>query len=348
MSLPHVSIVTLNYNGLSVTRKYIASLLKTDYPNFSLVVVDNGSQTNEAALLKKEFTDKRITYLRNKKNLGYAEGNNRVLSHVKSPYVVLINNDVTVDPKWLDPLIRLLEKDRSIAVIQPKILWSKNKKYFDYSGACGGFIDIFGYPYTRGRVFNTQEKDEGQYDTGADIFWASGATMVIRRSVLDEVGLFDKRFFSYMEEIDLCFRIHQAGYRIVCEPKAKVYHEVAATSSKFTLKKRYWEHRNNLLLILKNYSFLQLLLILPIRLILEYVSMFYYLSARRVDYFAAVVFSQLSLLYYAPLILIEKIARPAKKRVPVSNRQIIYRGSIILSYFIFAKRKYSQLSLDKG
>lgn len=224
MQLPPVTIVVLNYNGIADTRKCIRSLLKISYPNFSITVVDNGSTMNEAKLLSRQFRDRRIEIVRFPKNFGFTEGNNKILRSVKTKYVVLVNNDVTVTPDFLEPLIVAMEQSKKIALAQPKILWTKNKKYFDYSGACGGYLDTLGYPFTRGRVFNTLEKDTGQYNTIVDIFWASGAAMVVRTSIFKKIGYFDSVFFNYMEEIDLCFRINKAGYRIVCIPDTYVYH----------------------------------------------------------------------------------------------------------------------------
>lgn len=339
--VPLVTIIILNYNGILDTRKCLKSLLKTTYKNFKIVMVDNGSDKNESELLKNSFKSKKISFVRFNKNLGFCGGNNKVFKTVKTKYVVLLNNDTEVTPQWLNPLVKLMEKDKSIAVVQPKILWLKNKKYFDYSGACGGFIDIFGYPFTRGRIFDTQEIDRGQYDNIIDIFWASGAAMMIRRKILDEVGYFDELFFNYMEEIDLCFRINQAGYRIVSQPKSIIYHKVASTASRNSAKKRYWEHRNNLLLILKNYPLKKLIIILPIRLLLEYISFLYYLQNRKINYSLSVIKSQIALLYFGPQILLKRYKKNTKKNI--KNKNVSYNGSVLLSYFFLKQRKFSKV-----
>lgn len=337
---PKVTIVILNHNGFKDTFFCLTTLLKTKYSNFHIIVVDNGSKDDESALLKKIFKNKRINFLRFKKNLGFTGGNNRILKTINTKYVVLLNNDVEVSLDWLSPLVKRMEKDDKIAVIQPKILWLTNKKYFDYAGACGGFIDIFGYPFTRGRMFNTIEKDKGQYDSLMRVLWASGAAMMIRKSVLDKIGLFDERFFNYMEEIDLCYRINKAGFKVFCEPKSLVYHKVGATASKNDLKKRFWEHRNNLLFTIKNFPSGKLAIIFIPRLFLEFVSIFYYLSIKRGDYALAVILSQFSLMYMAPAVLIKKItSRKGKTKL----RGLIYPGSISFSYFILRKRKFSQI-----
>ena len=293
---PLVTIIILNYNGLTHTTNCLRSVLKTTFKNYTIIVVDNGSQRDEAAILVRKIKHKKISYVRFAKNLGFSGGNNEILKSIQSRYTVLLNNDVQVHPQWLTSLIQWMEKHPSAAAVQPKILWQIDKRYFDYAGACGGFIDILGYPFTRGRMFDTQEKDKGQYDTSCEIIWASGAAMMIRTNVLKKVGLFDLRFFNYMEEIDLCLRIIKHGWKIYSYPKSVVYHIAAATASRNSMQKRFWEHRNNLILITKHYPPLMLLWVLPLRMTLEYISFFYYLSQMRADYAFAVLKSQLSYL----------------------------------------------------
>ncbi|MDO8461064.1 MAG: glycosyltransferase family 2 protein [bacterium] len=341
---PKVTIVVLNFNGLEYTTKCLKSLTQTKYSNFEIIVGDNGSDKNEAKILAKKFNSKKIHFIRFSKNLGFSGGNNKILRTIRNKYVVLLNNDVVVPPQWLSPLVKIMEKDKSIAVVQPKILWMRNKKFFDYAGASGGFIDILGYPFTRGRIFNTLEKDEGQYNSICDIFWASGAAMMIRTSVLEKTGLFDEIFFNYMEEIDLCFRIHQLGFRIICEPTSVIYHAGAATASKNSMQKRFWEHRNNLLLVLKNYQSKKLIHIFPQRILLEYVSFFYYLFTKQFAFSLAVLLSQISLLTLMPKI----IWRKRKNHVDETEkmRKLTYQKSIVLSYFIQGRKKFHQLRID--
>lgn len=341
MALSKVAIIILNYNGFEDTKKCIKSILNTTYKNFEVFVIDNGSKENEAEQLKKIFAGKKLTFLRNEKNLGFTGGNNKILRKLKHEYVVLLNNDVVVTPHWLTPLVQTLEKNKNIAVVQPKILWLTDKRYFDYAGACGGFIDIFGYPFTRGRIFNSIEMDHGQYDTQRDIFWASGAAMIIRRKIFDKVGYFDERFFNYMEEIDLCYRILQQGYRIVCEPSSVVYHKVAGTASRNDLKKRFWEHRNNLLFVVKNFPPLHLISVFPLRILLEYVSVCYYIFTRRFDFAFAVILSQLSLLWMIPIILFPRI-KISHKDIP-NIKKIMYGGSVVFTHFILRKKRFSKI-----
>lgn len=344
MSLPKVTIIILNYNGLQDTINCLKSVLKTRYDKFGVIVVDNGSITDERKILKEKFKDKRLEFFRFRKNLGFSGGNNKILKKIKDKYVVLLNNDTEVTPNWLNPLIETLQRDRKIAAIQPKIRWLTNKKYFDYAGACGGFIDMFGYPFTRGRIFDTQEVDRGQYDNMADILWASGAAMGLRTSIFKKIGYFDELFFNYMEEIDLCFRIYKAGHRVVCNPKSVVYHKGAASSTGNEMKKRFWEHRNSLLLMLKNYPLKELVYIFPARIILEYASLIYYLITRQNRYAIAVIFSQISFFKNFGKIIKQR-SRSEKNTIPI---RLKLNFSIASSYFISKKRTFSKIMFDKN
>jgi len=344
MKPDRVSIIVLNFNGLEDTKKCLKSLLQTRYSNFEIIVADNGSKINESLILKKEFSNQNLKFLRFKKNYGFSGGNNKALRYAKGEYIAFLNNDVIVKPAWLKPLLNLLHNDKSIAVVQPKILWLKNKKYFDYSGACGGFIDKFGYPFTRGRLFDTIEKDKGQYDKPCDIFWASGAAFLTRRKIIDEIGLFDEIFFNYMEEIDFCFRVLKAGYRVVSQPKSVVYHKVAATAGKDALKKRFWEHRNNLVMILKNYPLKKLVLVFPQRLIFEYISFFYYLTAGKLNFAVSVLLSQFSLIKMLPAVLQKRKSDKFSVTFPQKG---IYEKSIVFDYFARNKKKFSKLKINE-
>jgi len=341
MAYPKVTIIILNFNGLKDTELCLKSLLKTKYQNFKAIVVDNGSEKNEAEILLKKFKNKKFIFIRLNRNYGFTGGNNKIFPKIKDKYIVLLNNDVEVTPNWLSILVKTMEKDGRIAVAQPKILWYKKKEYFDYAGGCGGFIDLFGYPFTRGRIFETLEKDNGQYDKMCNIFWASGAAMIIRKKTLDKIGYFNEIFFNYMEEIDLSYRIHRTGYKIVCQPKSVVYHKVASTASRNMTKKRFWEHRNNLLFISINYPLSTLLYVLPLRIILEYISFFYYLYDKKPDFALAIIQSQLSLIKNMPYIFANRFYYKNKNNSKLNN--LIFSGSIVFSYFILKRRVFSSL-----
>lgn len=341
MTEPKVTIIVLNYNGLYDTKECLKSLLKTSYSHYCIIVVDNGSLKNEAIILRHMFPDKRISFKRFGKNKGFSGGNNYIMKRVRTPYVALVNNDVTVVSSWLRLLVNRMEQEKDVMVIQPKILWAYNRKYFDYAGAAGGFIDYLGYPFTRGRIFNTLEPDRGQYNRSTDIFWASGATTLIRRSVLKKVGYFDELFFNYMEEIDLCFRIHQTDLRVLYEPKSVVYHKVASTARHNSGKKRFLEHRNNLLLIIKNFPMSQLLIIFPVRIILEIISIFYYVLIFRIDFAESVIKALFSTFILLPKYVSQRKSSATTNVVLAKN--LIYPQSIVFTYFILGKKTFKQL-----
>ena len=341
MKIPKVSIVILNHNGLKDTIVCLRSILISRYKNFEVLVVDNGSSENEKKILEKKFTDKRLWFYRIDKNLGYTGGNNWALTRSSGSYVVFLNNDTKVEQNWLKPLVEYLDKNLKTAVLQPKILLMDKKNSFDYAGAAGGFIDKYGYPFTRGRIFDTIEKDRGQYDNVSNIFWASGAAFIIRRSVIDKVdGLFSENLFNYMEEIDLCWRIWNRGYNIKFCPRSVVYHKGAATSKKNVIKKRFWEHRNNLFILTRNLDRKNLLKILIPRFFLESATYLGYMIRGEYKYLVALSAAHLD--YLRKFVLV----RYKRARLPNKNNLPIYQGSIVLDYYLRNKKYYSEIIGD--
>ncbi len=339
MKRPLVSIIILNFNGLSDTIKCLSSIEKTTYPNYEVLLIDNGSDNNEGTFLQKKYGKKYfVTALQS--NLGFTGGNNLAVGKAKGKYVILLNNDAEVSPDWIEHPIDMLEKNKNIAVVQPKIKMLQNKRFFDYAGAAGGFIDKYGYPFTRGRIFETKEKDTGQYDTPNTypIFWASGAACVIRKSVIKKVGgLFDPIFFNYMEEIDFCWRVWKSGYKVYSCSDSEVFHKGAATAGRDLFTKRYWEHRNNLILLYKNFdgksSF-----IWTVRILLEIATYFRYLFTDNV-YVRSLFCAHRDFIIY---ILNTKIKRiKLKNKIPV--KLPIFPSSIVLNYYLYKKRLFSKL-----
>lgn len=338
MKKPLVTIIILNFNSLNDTIKCLQSIKRTTYQNFELLIVDNGSENNEGLLLQRKYGDKHKVLLL-KKNLGYTGGNNFAFQKAKGKYIILLNNDTEVTPNWIDPLINLLEKNRSIAVVQPKIKMLQKKNYFDYAGAAGGFIDKYGYPFTKGRIFETQEKDTGQYDNAGVIFWASGACCAIRKSVIKEVGgLFDPIFFNYMEEIDFCWRVWNSGYKAYYCPESTIYHKGAASAGKNLYKKRYWEHRNNLILLYKNLNH-NIVHNLIIRTILEIFTYLHYLFRGNFVYLKSLSFAHLDFLL---MVMHRKIQRRSIKS-SVGNQIPIFPSSIAAYYHLFKKMLFYKL-----
>jgi len=273
MSNPKIAIVILNWNGVKLLRQFLPSVIEFS-PNESttIVVADNGSTDDSLSMLRSDFPEVKILDL--KKNYGFARGYNEALIQIDADYFVILNSDVEVTPGWLESPIRLMEAEPEIAAVQPKILSYREKTHFEYAGAAGGFIDRFGYPFCRGRIFNELEFDKGQYDDFTDIFWATGACMFIRASLFHQVGGFDADFWAHMEEIDLCWRLKNQGYRIVFSPESTVYHLGGGTLSYDNPTKLFLNFRNNLWLLYKNLPGYQLITILGVRMILDAVAAF--------------------------------------------------------------------------
>lgn len=246
-----VSVVILNWNGVGMLRQFLPFVMnfsKSD--SIEICVADNNSTDNSCEVIENEYPEIRL--IRLDKNYGFAEGYNRALQQIDSEYVVLLNSDVEVTENWLMPMIDYMDNYPNVVACQPKIISFKNKEIFEYAGACGGFLDKYGYPFCRGRIFSKVEKDNGQYDNICSVLWASGAALFIRLKDYIEVGGLDSQFFAHMEEIDLCWRLKSRGKEIVCIPKSKVFHVGGATLSKDNPKKTYLNFRNNLLMLYKN------------------------------------------------------------------------------------------------
>jgi hypothetical protein len=338
MSKPLVSIIILNYNGLKDTLHCLESVKKTTYPNFEVLLVDNGSDKNEGEILQNKF-GKKYKVILLKKNLGYTGGNNLALKKAQGKYIILLNNDTEVTPNWISPLVDLLEKDGSIAVVQPKIKMLYRKNYFDYAGAAGGFIDSYGYPFTRGRIFESKEKDTGQYDKETIIFWASGAACIIRKSTINKVGgLFDPIFFNYMEEIDFCWRVWKNGYKVYFCPNSTVYHKGAATAGRNLFEKRYWEHRNNLLLLYKNLEQKINKKVSLARLFLELATYFRYLIYGNFTYLKSLFFAHKDFISWV-------IKQKVKKNKAIANHKIpVFPSSVAINYYLLGHDTFNKLN----
>ncbi|CCZ10702.1 glycosyltransferase family 2 protein [uncultured Culturomica sp.] len=249
--MARVAVIILNWNGRHLLGEYLPSVIRNTNPALGRVVVaDNCSTDDSLALLADGFPD--VDVIRFSENYGFAGGYNRAIAQVEEEYVVLLNSDVEVAPGWLEPMIALLDGDSGLAAVQPKVLAWKEKKRFEYAGACGGYIDKWGFPFCRGRILDTTEKDEGQYDDVAEVFWCTGAALCIRRDVYLTCGGLDERFFAHMEEIDLCWRLRNRGYTLKVEPESVVYHLGGGSLPMNHPRKLFLNYRNNLLMMYKN------------------------------------------------------------------------------------------------
>jgi GT2 family glycosyltransferase len=281
-----ISVIILNWNGSAMLRKYLPSVVACT-PDAEIIVADNGSTDDSLTLLAEQFPTVRVIIL--DKNYGFAEGYNRAIAAVDSEYVVLLNSDVEVTPHWLAPLAEYMRANPDVAACQPKLLSYTDKHAFEYAGAAGGYLDCFGYPFCRGRIFSTVETDSGQYDTNADIHWATGACLMVRRKVYVDCGGLDSRFFAHNEEIDLCWRIRLYGHRIVCVTQSAVYHLGGGTLPQGNPRKTFLNFRNNLLLLYKNMPSKELAHAMRVRLFLDYVAAFKFLLCGGWGDFRAVV-----------------------------------------------------------
>lgn len=262
------SVVILNWNGAEMLRRYLPSVLQYTPADCEVVVADNGSSDESLSVLTQEFPSVRTIIL--DKNYGFAEGYNKAIAQIDSEFIVLLNSDVEVAPNWLSPMLDYMDTHSEVAALQPKIHSWLKRDYFEHAGAAGGYLDILGYPFCRGRLLNYVEQDKGQYDTIADVLWTSGACMCIRTHIYKEVGGLDGEFFAHMEEIDLCWRLNCRGYRLVCLPDSTVYHLGGGALAYENPRKTYLNFRNNLLMIYKNTPTNRLWWVLAMRFVLDY------------------------------------------------------------------------------
>ncbi|RMF61076.1 MAG: glycosyltransferase family 2 protein, partial [Calditrichaeota bacterium] len=329
---PLVSIIIPHLQGKETLVRCLNAVQRTAYPNRQVILVDNATTDGSLEGIEQAFPWLQVVH--NLRNLGYAGGCNSALPVAEGKYVLFLNDDTDFEPGWLAPLVAACEADERIAACQPKIVQQDDPAMFDYAGAAGGLLDVFGYPFARGRVFFALERDAQQYDDGGDIFWASGTATLVRRSALQEVGAFDEDFFAHMEEIDLDWRLHLAGYRVVAVPQSVVRHRAGSTLPADSPRKILLNHRNSLLMLLKNYSVPSLLRFLPGRLLLEWVTVVY--SLFRLDFVRArsVLLALIQVAAALPRTLRKRSEVRKLRRVP--DREILekmYRGSIVFQYF---------------
>jgi len=334
---PLVSIVILNWNGRKYLEQFLPSVAASTYENFEIVVADNASEDDSVSFLKQYYPLIRIIEF--KENYGFAKGYNEALKQVWAEYYVLLNSDVEVTPMWIEPVIKLMEGDKMIAACQPKLLLYADRSQFEYSGASGGWLDRFGYPFARGRIFDVCETDKGQYDSIAPVFWASGAAMFVRASIYHEAGGLDEYFFAHQEEIDFCWRLQRRGYSVYCCPESVVYHVGGGTLPKGNARKVFLNFRNNLVMMSKNLPGGEAVWKISYRFILDLISAFKSLLGGEVSYFTSVIRAHAAFLGW---LFMKKSKRdPAGK----STRKLdgYYEGSVVWAHFVRGKKKFSEI-----
>ncbi len=335
-----LSVVILNWNGKALMEEFLPSVIRNTPADIAeIIVADNGSTDDSIEMLHQQFPSVKI--IRLDKNYGFAEGYNRAINQIDSTYTVLLNSDVEVTPDWLDTPLKVLDSDLSIAAVQPKIRAQRDKKYFEYAGAAGGFIDIYGYPYCRGRMMSVVEKDKGQYNVPTDILWASGACLFIRTAVYKKEGGLDANFFAHQEEIDLCWRLRSRGYRIVCIPSSVVYHVGGATLNTESPQKTFLNFRNNLLMLYKNLPEKDINSVFRIRFWLDFIAAAKFFMTGHPKNAAAVFrarkdFKRLKDEY-------AEIRAEYRKKATQHTIPEIRRQSLLYAFYIRRKQKFSQL-----
>ncbi len=339
---PKVSIVILNWNGKNYLQQFLPSVLQTTYANKEIIVADNASTDDSIEFVQKNFSSVRIISL--KENYGFAKGYNEALKSVQSDYYVLLNSDVEVTVGWIEPIIELMETDKTIGAAQPKILSYNNKEMFEYAGAAGGWMDDFGYPFARGRIFDTCEKDEGQYDDSAAVFWASGAALFVRSEIFHRLNGFDNYFFAHMEEIDFCWRLQLTGSNVYACPKSKVYHVGAGTLKKDSPTKVFLNFRNNLIMLAKNLPFYQSFWKIPFRIFLDAVSGFRFLFSGEAAYFIAILKAHLAFINWLLFKRSESVFPLYKNIQP---KGWLFK-SIVWEYFISGKKTFAEIVKNKS
>lgn len=335
------AIVILNWNGVKMLTRFLPNVLDYSRDEAVVYVADNASTDNSLEVLKRHFPEVRLVLL--DKNYGFADGYNRALAQIEAEYYVLLNSDVEVSHHWLTPLTEFMDNNPAVAACQPKLLAETDRDAFEYAGACGGFLDRYGYPFCRGRIFDTVEKDNGQYDYEAEILWATGACMMIRSADFRQAGGFDARFFAHSEEIDLCWRLRLMGRKIFCVPDSYVYHIGGGTLPKNNPMKTYLNFRNNLTMLYKNLTDAELRPVMRMRTLLDYVAALQALVSGRTGDFKAIINGRKAFKAWLPEY--RAIRAEIQGKRTVADVTGIYKHSVLWQYYAKGHKKYSELKV---
>lgn len=337
MKEPSVAIVILNWNGQKLLEQFLPSVFNSPYPNLQIVVGDNASTDDSIAYLKSNFPLVKI--IKNDRNYGFAEGYNRVLEQVTADYFILLNSDVEVTPGWIKPVIDLMESDAEIAIAQPKIKSMFNRAYFEYAGAAGGYLDYLGYPFSRGRIFDTVEKDQDQYNDSREIFWASGCALFVKSAIWKRLDGFDVRFFAHMEEIDLCWRVKNLGYKVMYCGDSAVYHVGGGTLNAESPFKTFLNFRNNHYLLKKNLHPAKARWVIPYRFCLDFLALIKFALTGKFKNAAAISKAH------------RQVVKALWNKEVMFNQDVsanpntigFYKKSVVFEYFILGKKVFSKI-----
>ncbi|RZJ73418.1 MAG: glycosyltransferase family 2 protein [Flavobacterium sp.] len=337
MMEPSVAVVILNWNGKALLERFLPSVVASDYANLEIVLGDNASTDDSVEFVKTNFPQ--VSIIQNDKNYGFAGGYNKILESVKADYFVLLNSDVEVPTNWIKPVIESMQSDEKIAVAQPKIKWQQNKNQFEYAGAAGGFLDMHAFPFCRGRIFDAVEMDSGQYNDNLEIFWASGAAFFIKSKAWFEVNGLDADLFAHMEEIDLCWRLKNLGYKVVCCTTVEVYHLGGGTLNANNPYKTYLNFRNNLIIMQKNLPQGDAYFRIFVRLWIDFAAWFQFLFKGKPEFTMAI-----SKAHYH---FFKEFSKTNKKRgvqqIQLLKHSGTYKSSIVYAYFVKKIKKFIDL-----
>jgi GT2 family glycosyltransferase len=332
-----VAVVILNFNGENFLKEFLPSVIRYS-KEATVIVVDNGSHDQSVQMVKQEFPSVQLLAL--PENLGFCGGYNTALRQIQSTYYLLLNSDVEVTEGWLTPLMTALDKNVKVAAVQPKIRSFHQRSHFEYAGAAGGFIDSMGYPFCRGRIFQTVEEDRGQYDTQIPVLWTSGACMLIRASQFHLVGGFDEDYFAHMEEVDLCWKLNRLGFETHCVPESIVYHVGGGTLTMGSSRKTFLNFRNGLSLLFKHTPDSELWWRIPIRWLLDYAAALTFLPRSRSNAWAVI---RAHVHFFKSLQKEKSKRRRFKKQAKTFEASPVYQKSIVRDYFLDGFRTFEQL-----
>lgn len=330
---PLVSIIIVTWNARPLLERFLPSVVATAYQPLEIILADNASTDGSAEWVARTYPSVKI--VRHPENWAFCRGNNQAFPHASGSYVVLLNNDVEVPPGWLGPLVESMEHNPEVGALQPKLLQYEHRDRFEYAGGAGGYLDRLGYPFTRGRIFFSMERDVGQYDDARDVFWATGAALMLRRKALEQVGLLDEQFFMHMEEIDLCWRLWRHGWRVRVEPRSTVYHLGGGSLPQGDPTKTYYNFRNSLLMLYKNLPPRAWRRTFPLRALLDGTALLRALARGQLREASAILRA------YRDAHQLKNAYRSLRPRHCVAGPY--YRGSIVLDYFLFGRRRFRDL-----
>lgn len=335
------SVIIVSWNALDHLQTFLPSVADTGHPDFEIILADNASDDGSREWVEQHHPSVRVVTF--DRNYGYCGGNNRAVPHARGEILVFLNNDVQVEPGWLDKLDACFQKEKDTAALQPKMLSYENPDFFEYAGAAGGFLDRYGYPFCRGRIFDSIEKDEGQYEERSDILWASGAALAIKKSVFEEAGGFDEDFEFHMEEIDLCWRLWNLGYRVQYCPESVVYHLGGGSMPMGSPRKVYYNYRNNLNMIWKNSSSLSLNRRFFRRYLLDVIAAKRAFFTGKWREFWAIIRAHRDFWRGFPATNAKRAELQSKRKIP-DDPDTLLPVTLVKEYFIRGNRSFSKLT----